>query len=84
MTHPQGRLQERKRVFTGGFPHLVKEFIASHLIPVIPTAGEEASVAAAHATDRVRQGGRQYGISGFQLRRYEYGYNLPCARDALV
>ena len=55
--HPQGRLQERERVFTGGFPHLVKDFIPSHLIPVIPTAGGEAKVAAAHAADRVRQGG---------------------------
>ncbi len=42
---------------------LVKEFIPSHLIPVIPTAGGEASVAAAQAADRVRQGGRQNEFS---------------------
>ncbi len=39
------------------FPHIVKEFIPSHLIPVIPTAGGEASIGAAHAADRVRQRG---------------------------
>jgi len=44
---PMGDSQERKRVLISGFPHLVKEYIPSHLILVIPTAGGEASVAAA-------------------------------------
>ena len=51
---PKGECQEHERVFTSGFPHLVKEFIPLHLIRVIPTEGGEASVAAAQAADRVR------------------------------
>ena len=54
---PKGECQERERVLTSGLPHLAKKFIPSHLIQVIPNAGGEASVAAAHAADRVRPGG---------------------------
>ena len=61
---PGGGCQEQARVFSGGFPHLVKEFIPSHLISVIPTAGGEASVAAVQAADRGRRGGSRTGSQG--------------------
>ena len=74
-THSRGECQE-EGVFTSGFPHLVKKFIPSHLIPIIPTAGGEVSVAAAHAVDRVRPGGQGDWIKRGRPRLYEYGYDI--------
>jgi hypothetical protein len=44
---PGATAEGLRRVFTGGFPHHVEEFIPSHPFTVIPTAGGVASAAAA-------------------------------------
>jgi hypothetical protein len=78
---PQGRLSRAGGVFPSGFPRLVKEFIPSHLIPVIPTACGVTSIAAAYAANRDHRGwgGAVVRDLIFQPRWYEYGYMLPCA-----
>ena len=44
---PRATSKGRRRVFTGGFPRHVEEFIPSHPFTVIPTACGVASAAAA-------------------------------------
>jgi hypothetical protein len=44
---PGATAEDRRRVFTDGFPHHVAEFIPSHSLSVIPTTCGVASAAAA-------------------------------------